>query len=448
MLQLRSQLQELAGRVAADRRGVAAVITAIALTTLVGFCGLAVDVVLWEVNQRQLQGAADQAALAAATAFRSAGETGALGDSTNAQNAAYATAIASGYPGASVSVSGTAPNNGTTCTNDGCLQVTITQQQPQYFTALFLSSFTASASAVGTCSGCGNGSFAVASTGGDACVMALDASGGGVITVSGTPTLSLNGCNLHNNSPNTSATIVNGGGVIEGCSAANACGSKAFLAQPDVPSGSIDVPVVTNAAAAPDPYANVTPPTAAASCRPLPSPPTNVPSGTYCGGSAFQNLNITFASGAVIVITGGLDLHSGSTTLTGTGVTLYVVSDGSNSQQSKINATTTVNITAPSSGPYAGIALWFSGSSKVTYDGANSSSFKGAIYAPTATVDFGGNAASASTCTRLVASEIDLHGTSTVSLNDTGCPAVAGPVLTASGVTGSTTNTGAPMLVQ
>src|ERR1700751_2808214 len=137
MLQGRSQLQGLASRVAADQRGVAAVVTAIALTTLVGFCGLAVDVVMWEVNQRKLQGAADQAALAAATAFRNAGETGALGDSTNAQNAAYATAIQSGYPAASVSVA--AYNNGSTCTNDGCLQVTITQQQPQFFTALFFS---------------------------------------------------------------------------------------------------------------------------------------------------------------------------------------------------------------------------------------------------------------------------------------------------------------------
>ena len=65
VLQVRSQLQELVGRVVADRRGVTAVITAIALATLIGFCGLAVDVVMWEVNQRDLQGAADQAALAA-----------------------------------------------------------------------------------------------------------------------------------------------------------------------------------------------------------------------------------------------------------------------------------------------------------------------------------------------------------------------------------------------
>ena len=100
-------------RLAADRSGVSAVITAIALTTLMGFCGLAVDVVMWEVNQRSMQGAADQAALAAATAFRNAKATTALGDSTTAQNAAYATAIRNGYPSVTVA----AYNNGGTCTN-------------------------------------------------------------------------------------------------------------------------------------------------------------------------------------------------------------------------------------------------------------------------------------------------------------------------------------------
>ena len=429
VLQVRSQLQELAGRVVADRRGVTPVITGLALTTLIGFCGLAVDVVMWEVNQRALQGAADQAALAAATAFQNAGETVALGDSTTAQNAAYATAIRSGYTAASVTVA--AYNNGTTCTSDGCLQVTITQQQPQYFTGFFLSSITTDASAVG--------SVAVTSTGGGACVMALDPSGSGVITASGNPTLSLNGCNLQNNSPNTNATIMNGGAVIEGCSTTNACGSKAFLAQPDTPSGSIDIPIVNNAAAAPDPYAGLTPPTPAGSC--IASFPANpVPSGTYCPGN-INNQSVAFATGAVIIITGGLSTK-GNSTLAGTGVTLYVTGGGS------INANSTISISAPSTGAYAGLAVWFGDNSGVTWDGANSSSFKGAIYAPTATVDIGGNAASASTCARLIAKEIKLHGTSTVTLDNTGCPAVAGPVLIASGLTGSTTTTGQPILVQ
>jgi Flp pilus assembly protein TadG len=437
---LHAGIEAVARKLRADERGVSFIVTAVALAALVGFSGLAIDAVMWEANQRSMQGAADQAALAAANAYRNAGETTALGDSTTAQNAAYAVAIQSGYPAASVTLA--AFNNGSTCTNDGCLQVTIAQQQQRYFTGIFLTSnVNVSVSAVGTCSGCGNGSFNVSSTGGDPCVMALDASGSGVITASGNPTMSLTQCNLYNNSPNTSATILNGAAVIEGCSALNACGSKAFLSQPDNPSGNIDIPVVTSAAPAPDPYAGMVAPTPASSCiSSFPAQPPNVPSGTYCPGN-INNQSVTFATGSTIIITGGLSTKGNSTLACG-GCTLYVLGGGS------INANSTVSITAPTTGPYAGMAVWFGDSSDVTWNGANSSSFVGAIYAPTATVKYAGNAASGSTCTRLVSAAITLDGTSTASFDNSGCPSVSGPVLTQSGVPGGNQYTGSPMLVQ
>jgi Flp pilus assembly protein TadG len=434
-----ARIEATSRRLRADQRGVAGLVTAIAATVLLGFCGLAIDVIMWQVSQRGLQGAADQAALGGVTAYRNAGETAALGDSQTAKNGAYATAIQSGYPAASVTVA--AYNNAGTCTNDGCLQVTITQTQPRYFTAIFLSQDVAeSASAVGTCSGCGNGSFPVSSTGGDACVMALDTSGAGVITASGNSVLSLVKCNLYNNSPDTSATIMNGGANIEGCSATNACGSRAFLAQPDIPSNSshIDIPIVTNAAPAPDPYANLVPPTPAESCAGFPANP--VPSGTYCPGN-INNASINFGTGAVIIITGGLSTK-GNSTLAGTGVTLYVQGGGS------LNANATLSISAPTTGPYAGIVLWFGDGAAVKYAGGNSSSFQGAIYAPESVVTYTGNAVSASTCTRLVSASLALAGTANATFDNSGCPILAGPVLTQSGVINGPQYAGLPMLVQ
>jgi hypothetical protein len=209
-----------------------------------------------------MQGAADQAALAAATAYKNAGETVALGDSTAGPNGAYAAAHANTStwdPAPTITVA--AYNNGTSCTNHGCVNVTITQQQKRYFTGIFSTdAVNVTTSAVGTCKGCGTG-LNPPSGGGDACVMALDNSGSGVITASGNPVLSLNNCNLYNNSPNTSATVLNGGAVIEGCDATHACGSQAFLAQPDVPSGSIDIPIKVSASPAADPLAGLIPPT-------------------------------------------------------------------------------------------------------------------------------------------------------------------------------------------
>ena len=81
-------------------------------------------------------------------------------------------------------------------------------------------------------------------------------------------------------------------------------------------------------------------------------------------------------------------------------------------------------------------------------NGSNNSGFKGAIYAPAADVSYAGGAGGSSTCTRMIAASITLTGNSTATFNNSGCPATAGPVLTASGVTGSTTYSGAPMLVQ
>lgn len=435
---LRVPCRELIKRLMLDQAGVSAVLTALSLTALLGFCGLAIDAVVWQIDYRSLQAVADQAALAGVTAYRNAGDTAAIGDSTTASNAAYATALQNGYLASAITVA--AYNNGGTCTGDGCLQVTLTQTEQRYFSSVFFSGgVNESASAVATCQGCGNGSFNQSSNGGEACVMALDAGGSGVITLSGNPVMSLNNCNLYNNSPNTNATILNGQATIQGCSATNACGAKAFLAQPDDPSGSIDVPVVNNVAPAPDPLAGLAPPTVASSC--ITSFPANpVPSGTYCPGN-INSQNVTFADGSTIVIKGGLNTK-GNSTLSCNGCMLYVLGGAS------INANSTISISSPTSGAYAGLAVWFGDNSGVTWNGGNSSSFSGAIYAPHSVVSYSGNAASASTCTRLIAASISLSGTSTAAFDNSTCPRVSGPVLTASGVSGTTNYSGAPMLVQ
>ena len=449
---LHARIEAMGGELRADQRGVSGIVTAFALVALMGFSGLAIDVVMWESTQRAMQGAADQAALGAATAFRNAGETGALGSNTTAQNAAYATANQSGY---STGVTVAAFNNGSTCTNNGCLQVTITQQQQRYFTGVFLTSnVSVSVSAVGTCNGCGNGDYTVASTGGDPCVMALDASGAGVITDSGTATMSLNHCNLYNNSPNTNATVLNGGGAIEGCDSAiysATCGAKAFLAQPDTPGGSIDVPVVTNAAPAPDPYAGLTPPSTAG-CSGAPSFPNTatVSPGTYAAGP--DHVTVALNPGVYVFCTGWTQHGQTHVTVTGIGVFIYVPTGGS-----KFNAQSTINITAPNdltcssipaTCPYVGMTLWYGDSSAVEWNGGNGSDFHGALYAPQATVTYEGNATSTSTCTRLISAAIKLAGTPIANFDNRGCSAVAGPVLTQSGVSGGTQYTGAPMLIQ
>ena len=66
---LYGRVQELA----ADRRGVTAIVTGIALTVILGFARLAIDVAAWLNATRGMQAAADQAAYSAASAAGTSG---------------------------------------------------------------------------------------------------------------------------------------------------------------------------------------------------------------------------------------------------------------------------------------------------------------------------------------------------------------------------------------
>src|SRR6266705_6721050 len=101
MFQMTRYLSALT-RLAADRSGVTAIVTGLALTIIVGFAGLAVDVAYWLNATRGLQAGADQMAYSAASA---AGQTGCA--STTAVPQALAIGAARGYAvGATSTTSG------------------------------------------------------------------------------------------------------------------------------------------------------------------------------------------------------------------------------------------------------------------------------------------------------------------------------------------------------
>lgn len=439
---LHARLGAAARRLRADERGVSFIITAMAAVALIGFSGLAIDVVMWQVQQRSMQGAADQAAIAAGTAYKNdfATETGPMGTSTTALNAAYAAVIKAGYP---VSAGCSSPpcvivadyTSGATCAGDNCVAVTITETQPRYFTGIFIKNeVSASAGAVG----------AIApGTGSAACIMALDKTGTGVVTSTGTATLNLTACSLYNSSNDPGATSVNNNASINGSG-----GSGVFLAQASYTGGNIDIPVTTGVVPPPDPFAALPKPTVGA-CLAWPNPPTNIPSGTYCPNNSdldgsTNSVAISFAPGAIIVIDGSKGLSTkGQVTISGTGVMLYVLNGGS------LNAGTVLNITAPTEAtcasypatcPYVGVAMWFGDTSQVTYSGGGASTLSGAIYAPEAAVTYSGGSTNPSTCTRLIAASVTLSGSSPVTLDNSGCPPLSG--------TGLAGQAGEPMLVE
>src|ERR1051326_1283870 len=122
-------------RLVDDRRGVTAIMTALALTVLTGFAGLAIDVVYWMSNQRNLQGVVDQAAYSAAVASNYVPCSGS--GSSVSPNASYYAALGvsanSGFVNGQNSTTVTVncpPSSGSYSSNTGAWEVIITQVQP------------------------------------------------------------------------------------------------------------------------------------------------------------------------------------------------------------------------------------------------------------------------------------------------------------------------------
>jgi Flp pilus assembly protein TadG len=110
--------------------GATAVVMGLGATAIIGITGLAIDVVSWEVNLRKVQGAADQAALAALTVANS--NTGG-NKTTEAKAVAASDGFVDGQGNVTVTVN-QPPVQGSHTSNSSALEVVITQPQPLMFT--------------------------------------------------------------------------------------------------------------------------------------------------------------------------------------------------------------------------------------------------------------------------------------------------------------------------
>src|SRR5579875_80370 len=173
-----------------DEDGVIAVITGLLLLILIGFIGLAIDTAVWYRTQRALQNAADSAAVAAA-----------LNGSSTYQAEAKAVSARYGFTDGAAGITVTALNN-QTCPNGqtDCYSVTIADAAPpQFFSqVLHVAAPALSGSAM-----------AMVIQSGGACVLALNPSASGAVTMNGNVTVALN-CGIAINSNSSSALLMNG----------------------------------------------------------------------------------------------------------------------------------------------------------------------------------------------------------------------------------------------
>jgi Flp pilus assembly protein TadG len=169
--------------------------------------------------------------------------------------------------------------------------------------------------------------------------------------------------------------------------------------------------------------------------------------GTYCNFNTSNVSTLTMQPGLYVIKT-TFSTNSG-TTINGNGVTIYlangVIANSGNytyvaggSTPYGVGNGTTMNISAPTSGPYAGIAIWDGNASASTPDtftfgGGASSTFSGAIYAPNTNLVLGNGSGTSTISSNIIANTVMILGGSTLTNNYT--PPSGGSGATQGGVT-------------
>lgn len=167
------------------------------LVVLVGFIGLAFDVGVARNTRRQMQNAADAAAIAAAEALAKGGDYSAAAQAAAAQNG-FTDGHSTPMSSYAASIVTAAPSGGSYAANAQALQVTISQLQQTYFLrALGVNSLAIKATAVGLAKS------------GTACIYALDTTGSSALFMNGNITIN-SACGILVDSTSTSGLKVNG----------------------------------------------------------------------------------------------------------------------------------------------------------------------------------------------------------------------------------------------
>ncbi|AWB48287.1 hypothetical protein HYN69_06970 [Gemmobacter aquarius] len=397
-----------------DRRGAVVILAAILFPVVIGGLGLWVETGYWYGMQRRVQHIADVSAHAAGVRIR-AGDTKA-----EATAAARYIATQSGFPAAGSLTVNIPPASGARQGNPDAIEVILTESHSRWFTALFASGEVALRGRAVT----------VIEGNATACLLALSGSANAAVSVTGSTNVSLTGCDIASNSVSATAFSMGGLGssLTTGC--VNAVGGA-------IPNASLTLTtcaaVRTNAPRARDPYASLAEPAIIGACNgknvgnnktPTTLTPTDVhPIGgglksmRFCSGFDLRG-EVTLMPGLYIIEGGGLSVNGGNITsttaakLSGAGVTFYLANS---TADLKLNGNVTLNLAAPTSGPFSGV-LFFGSRSATTasnvINGSSASVMQGAIYTPASAVQFSGNSAGSNGCTQVIASTITLTGNS------------------------------------
>ena len=390
-------IRRLLPRFLADERGSYLALMTLALPVLVGAGGLATEGGYWLYSHREVQGAADNAAYSAATAY--AIDSAAYLPAQAKAAAASSYGLVDGQNGVTVVLNkppvglcGGASYVGV----DSAIEVAVTRSVGRSLSAMWGS---------GNVNICGR-AIALVRGGGD-CLLALAPSGTGITVAGNNATISLSNCGIFADSVSANAISVSGNAKTTVADSVGAVGGIDSASQSHM-TGDIS----TGAPAIPDPYKTAAaswPQSggAAQSCSPC---ATTLSPGTYAGGINLSSNNTTYTmQPGVYYLSGDLNFSGNKIVLNAAGVTIVLlgnagITGGTNSA--------TITISPPGTGWSAGVAIW-APTSSATMDLALKNNalvtVTGLIYAPSANVSFGKNNGVVS-CTQIVANTITFNG--------------------------------------
>jgi Flp pilus assembly protein TadG len=369
-----------------DRRGGYSTMAALLMPVLAGFTALGTETGLWFYAHQTMQGAADGAAFSGATAYSQGGTTTYSGE---AQAVAAKYGFVQGANGTTVTVNHP-PTAGAYTTNANAVEVIVQQTQKRLFSAVIMANdvnIVARAVATSTPSN-------------STCVLGLDTSAANTVQLLNNAALPDPNCGVASNSSSATAVSLSNNATLAGAVTSHGgifTSNNSFATNPSQQS---------NAPVTPDPYAAAnagTPPACTSQngaganngSRSL-SPDTfvgGVGMARFCAGLNFSNnFNVTFAPG-VYFIDSQL-VFGNNATITGTDVTLVI----NGNYAITINNNAHVTLSAPTTGPTAGIAFFGNrtGTSTVTQRFANNTvlNLTGALYFPNQILELDNNTSS------------------------------------------------------
>ena len=390
------------------------VITALVLPAFIGTLGLGIEVSYWLLHNRSLQNAADSAVIAASQA-------GSTGYVAQARAVTRQYGLVDGSNGVAVTAS-----NAATCPAGGtnCYSVTIVNTVPTHVGALVNYLGTAT---VGGVKSTRISAMAIASPGagaGEYCLVALStAPGVNAIIANGAPKADLTGCGVRSNTgmrcdgQDLKASFGDAGGTNNGCGA---------VTTSNVPTPFSD-PFAARAASLPADACGGSYPKVGSlpTSNKWTGARTLTSTTTICGDLQLTgNVTITAPSDAVLIIRNGQLATNNFTLRTAAGSGLAIVFTGTNNaSHSHIpSGKGGLDITAPTSGTWAGVALYQDPALTVNVAMPDAASeptwaFSGLIYLPKVDLSFSGStgkATSGATCTVIVANTVSVNGTALV----------------------------------